>query len=188
MISRYLEDLDSRGLLLVSDARLPSLASLVTGGPVHGSWWAHAGSKKILEILKDLSGHPDVLTVKLIEGKETLVHRRVWPDLVAVSVCAEPWQFDNLSAPARRLYERVVRDGLVEASGALTLELETRLLVRAEQFHSASGAHRKRLEDWKRWAAANEVNFSLVDVHDAKLNLQVLCPEAQYPWPKVATR
>jgi len=188
VISRPLSELDTRGILLVSDARLPSLASLVTGGPVHGSWWAHPGSKQIFAVLKELSAHPDVLVVKLIEGKNTLVHRRVWPELVAVAVSGEPWQFDNLSAPARRLYDRVVRDGVVEATGALTLELETRLLVRGEEFHSQSDAHRKHLEDWKRWAAANGVNFSAVDVYDAKITLQVLCPEAQFPWPKVVGR
>jgi len=188
VISRYLTDLESLGVLLVSDARLPSLASLVTGSPIHGSWWAHPGSKQIYEALKDLSANPDVLVVKLVEGKDTLVHRRVWPELVAIAVSGEPWQFDKLSAPARRLYERVARDGMVEATGALTLELESRLLARAGQFHSESGAHRKHLEDWKRWAAANQVNFSIVDAFDAKLTLQALCPEAQLPWPKIVRR
>jgi len=105
-----------------------------------------------------------------------------------VAVSGEPWQFDKLSPPARRLYERVIQEGVVEATGALTLELEARLLVRGEQFHGPSGAHRKRLEDWKRWAAANNVDFRLVDVYDAKINLQVLCPDAQFPWPKMVTR
>ena len=188
MTRNHLADLETAGLLLVSDSRFPSLANTIAGGPIHGSWWAHPASRKISEVLQNLSSHRDVLVVKLVEGKDTLVHRRVWPDLVGIAVSGEPWQFDQLSPPARRLYERVIHDGLVEATGALTLELETRLLVRAEPFHGPSGAHRKRLEDWKRWAAANQVNFSVVDVHDAKLNLQVLCPEARFPWPRIAAR
>jgi hypothetical protein len=184
----YLADLESSGLLLVSDARRPSLATMIAGGPIHGSWWAHPASQTIFAVLKDLSNHRDVLVVKLIEGKNTLVHRRIWPDLVAIAVSGEPWQFDRLSQPARRLYDRVIHVGVVEATGPLTLELEARLLVRGEQFHSPLGAHRKRLEDWKRWAAANQIKFSAIDVHDAKLTLQVLCLEAQFPWPKIAGR
>ena len=183
-----LVELEARGLLLVSDPQLPSLASLIAGGPVHGSWWAHPASHKIFRALSDLSGHTDVLVVKLIDGKNTLVHRRVWPELVAIAVAGEPWQFAGLSAPARRLYERVTREGQVEATGALTLELETRLLVRGEQFHGETGAHRKRLEDWKRWAAAAQVNYAAVAVPEAKVILQAKSPEARFPWPKDAGR
>lgn len=179
-----LTELESRGLLLVSDARLPSLASMITGGPVRGSWWAHPASQMIFRALTELSSHADVLVVKLIEGKNTLVHRRVWADLVAIATAAEPWQFAGLSQPARRLYERVTREGQVEATGPLTLELETRLLVRGDQFHSESGAHRKQLQDWKRWAKAVGVNFSGASIPEAKIILQTLCPEGRFPWPK----
>ena len=188
MTRNPLKELETRGLLLVSDGQLPSLASLVAGGPVHGSWWAHPASHKIFRALTDLSSHANVLVVKLIDGKNTLVHRRVWPQLVAVAAAGEPWQFAGLSQPARRLYERVRREGLVEATGALTLELETRLLVRGEQFHGESGAHSKRLEDWKRWAEAAEVDYSKIDVEEAKIALQSLCPDARFPWPKHAAR
>ena len=181
-------ELQSRGLLLVSDSHLPSLASMIAGGPVHGSWWAHPASKEIFRVLTELSGHPDVLVVKLIGGKNTLVHRRVWPELVAIAVSAEPWQFAGLSQPARRLYERVVRDGQVQATGALTLELESRLLVRGEQSHTESGAHHKRLEDWKRWTATVGVKFTHIDVQDAKVIMQAMCPEGQFPWPRPPAR
>jgi hypothetical protein len=184
----HLEELESRGLLLVSDSRLPSLAAMVAGSPIHGSWWAHPASQKIFAALTELSSHPDVLVVKLIAGKNTLLHRRVWPDLVAIAVAGEPWQFAGLSQAARRLLERVNREGQVEATGALTLELETRLLVRGDQFHRESGEHHKRLEDWKRWAASAQVSFSHIDVQDAKVILQSLSPEAQFPWPRPKAR
>jgi hypothetical protein len=180
-------ELESRGLLLVTDAKLPSLASMIAGGPVHGSWWAHPASQMIFHALAELSGHPDVLVVKLIDGKNTLVHRRVWPEVVAIATAGEPWQWAGLSQPARRLYDRVKREGLVEATGTLTLELETRLLVRSGQSHGESGAHGKRLEDWNRWAKAAALDFSRTRVPEAKLMLQTLCPEARFPWPKGAT-
>jgi hypothetical protein len=62
--------------------------------------------------------------------------------------------------------------------------LETRLLVRGEQSHGESGAHGKRLEDWNRWAKAAAVDFSRIQIPEAKLALQTLCPEARFPWPK----
>lgn len=179
-----LAELEARRLLLVSDAKLPSLASMVAGGPIHGSWWAHPASHEIYRALGELSRRPDVLVVKLIEGKNTLVHRRVWAELVAIAAAGEPWQFAGLSPGARRLYQRVTREGVVETTGALTLELESRLLVRGEQFHGDWGAHGKRLEDWKRWAGANGVSYAQIDVQPAKTALQALCPEARFPWPK----
>jgi hypothetical protein len=182
VIASYLADLERRGLLLVSDTRLPSLASSIAGGPVHGSWWAHPESRQIFRVLSELSAHPDVLVVKLIAGKDTLVHRRVWPQLAAIALSGEPWQFAGLSKPARRLYDRVLTEGQVEATGALTLELETRLLVRAEPFHGESGTHRKRIEGWKRWAASAGVQPSGVDIQQGKALLQSLCPEARFPW------
>ena len=182
MIASYLADLESRGLLLVSDARFPSLASFIAGEPVHGSWWAHADSRQIYRVLSELAEHPDVLVVKLIAGKDTLVHRRLWPQLVAIALSGEPWQFAGLSKPARRLYDRVLVEGQLEVTGALTLELESRLLVRAGQFHSETGAHRKRVEDWKRWAASAGLPLPEIDVQEAKAFLQSLCPEARFPW------
>src|SRR5581483_2271004 len=47
VIASYLADLESRGLWLVSDPRLPSLATVVAGEPVRGSWWAHPESQRI---------------------------------------------------------------------------------------------------------------------------------------------
>lgn len=188
MTGPYLAELESRGLLLVSDPRLPSLATRVAGGPVHGSWWAHPASHKIFGVLKELSDHPDVLVAKLIEGKNTLVHRRIWPELVVIAVAAEPWQFHRLSSAARRLYDRVVREGQVKATGALTLELETRLLVRAEEVHNDSGAHGKLLEDWNRWAAAARLDCSGLDVPRAKLTLEALCRDARFPWTPPGSR
>ena len=42
---RALKELKRYGLLLVTDARLPSLVALVAGAPVRGSWWSHPRGK-----------------------------------------------------------------------------------------------------------------------------------------------
>jgi hypothetical protein len=60
----------------------PSLAEAIAGGPVRGSWWSHPKSHEIFAVTRALRGNDDVLVCRLIKGKVTLIHRRVWPALV----------------------------------------------------------------------------------------------------------
>ena len=78
--------LESQGMLLES-ARgpLPNVASLVAGEPIRGSWWSHPRSHAIFEVINALADSPDVVRLRLVKGKVTLVHRRVWPALVRVA-------------------------------------------------------------------------------------------------------
>jgi hypothetical protein len=73
--------------LLLQSARgpIPNVAELVAGEPIKGSWWAHPLSHAIFEVLNELDASPDVIRMKLVNGKVTLVHRRVWPALVRVA-------------------------------------------------------------------------------------------------------
>lgn len=64
---------------------VPSLAEAIVGGPIRGSWWSHVKGKEIFHAAAAVSENPDVLVCKLIEGKITYVHRRLWPALVRVS-------------------------------------------------------------------------------------------------------
>jgi hypothetical protein len=75
-----------RGMLLES-ARGPiaNVAELVAGEPISGSWWAHPDSHAIFDTINHLADSPDVVRLRLIKGKITLVHRRLWPALVRVS-------------------------------------------------------------------------------------------------------
>jgi len=66
------------GLLLETDARLPSVASLIAGEPIRGSWWAHARAHEIFAALGQFDDHRDAMFTKLISGKVTLVHRKLW--------------------------------------------------------------------------------------------------------------
>lgn len=168
-----LEALRRFGVLLESDAKLPSVASLVAGGPVRGSWWGHPKGREIFLVADQLTDHPDVIATKLVSGKVTFVHRRVWPAVVAVGRSREPWQLEGLSAQARSLLARVVRQGELRtdrivspraaragsiSTGEAARELETRLLVHAASVHTESGAHARRLESWEHWAG--RVGFS----------------------------
>ena len=75
-----------RGVLLES-ARgpIPNVAELVAGEPITGSWWGHLASRAIFGVINELADSPDVVRLRLVNGKVTLVHRRAWPALVRVS-------------------------------------------------------------------------------------------------------
>jgi hypothetical protein len=75
-----------RGLLLES-ARgpVPNVAELVAGESITGSWWSHPASHSIFAAINELADSPDVVRLRLVNGKVTLVHRRLWAALVRVS-------------------------------------------------------------------------------------------------------
>lgn len=64
---------------------VPSLAEAVVGGRIRGSWWAHPKGHDIFRAAQAVCESPDVLVCKLIDGKITYVHRRVWPALVKLA-------------------------------------------------------------------------------------------------------
>ena len=74
------------GMLLASaEGPIPNVAELVVGEPIRGSWWAHPRSHEIYAVLNELADSPEVVRLRLIRGKITLVHRRMWPALVRLS-------------------------------------------------------------------------------------------------------
>ncbi|HEV8095180.1 MAG TPA: hypothetical protein VGP71_05580 [Burkholderiales bacterium] len=70
----------------------PRLTEAIAGEPIQGSWWAHRQGRRIFSILSAVSESEDVLVCRLIDGKITLVHRRLWPALVRLSKRFTPAQ------------------------------------------------------------------------------------------------
>ena len=64
---------------------VPSLAEAVAGGPIRGSWWGHPKGREIYVAAEAVAESEDVLVCKLVEGKITYVHRRLWPALVRLA-------------------------------------------------------------------------------------------------------
>lgn len=166
VVARVLAALRAHGLLLLTGARLPSLTAIVAGEPVRGSWLAHPHSHAIYAVATRVEAHADVTDARLISGKVTYVHRRLWPALLGVATARDPWQTRDLPPPAAALLEVVAREGVArtddlheygwtstKALGAAARELERRLLVRGQSIHTERGSHAKRLELWERWAA-----------------------------------
>jgi hypothetical protein len=73
----------SEGMVLES-ARgpIPNLVARIVGSPVAGNWWAHPQSHAIFRALQGVRASPDVMACRLVAGKVTLVHRRLWPVLL----------------------------------------------------------------------------------------------------------
>src|SRR4051794_26814156 len=111
MADALLAQIQTFGMLLHHDTVLLSLTTLVADAPVAGSWWSHPRAQQIYALINTLTKHPDVLNVKLVRGKATFLHRRLWPALLAVACAHEPWQFTKLSDAARELYAAVERQG-----------------------------------------------------------------------------
>ena len=59
----------------------PSLAAEIAGEPIRGSWWAHPKASQIFRCSRAVRASPEIAVCRLIDGKVTYVHRRLWPAL-----------------------------------------------------------------------------------------------------------
>ena len=148
--------LQTGGLLLLQDKTFPNVVTIVTGESLRRSWWGHPLGHKIFRTLTELAANPDVVVCKLLDGKVTFVHRRLWPALLAVASADEPWQTAGLSVGGHALWDQVKFWDTVESPAPTSTELERRLLVHGDQVHTASGNHRTRLETWQTWAERSD--------------------------------
>jgi hypothetical protein len=172
------------GLLMKADARLPSVTTMIAGEPVSGSWWAHPLAHTIFFALRDLEANPDLLLLKLVQGKDTFVHRRLWPEAAAIALANESWQTRRLMPEALKLLEQVNAAGTLESECPVARLLESRLLLHGIQVHSHEGNHRKRLETWQHWAArAGQPLDDLPSASEARRALKEIWPGARWPWP-----
>lgn len=62
-----------------------SLAEAIAGAPIRGSWWAHPKGNDIFLCSRAVRKSPDVLVCRLVGGKVTYVHRRLWSALVRLA-------------------------------------------------------------------------------------------------------
>ena len=158
------EELQETGLLLVTDQQLPSVAASIAGEPIRGSWWGHSSAREIFAVVSALSEHADVLLTKLLVDKQTFIHRHCWEAFLAVAMAEDPWQVAGLSPAAIELLQIVRSQGSIRTDerapgrdlqelygGTASRQLESRLLIHSEQFHTEHGAHARRLESWSEW-------------------------------------
>jgi hypothetical protein len=74
------------GVVLASaKGPVPRLTEAIVDQPIKGSWWAHSKSHEIFVVLQAVADSEDVLVCRLVNGKITFIHRRLWPALVRVA-------------------------------------------------------------------------------------------------------
>jgi hypothetical protein len=74
------------GVVLVSaKGAVPRLTEAIVDEPIKGSWWAHPKSHHIFAILQTVTESENILVCRVVDGRVTLVHRRLWPALVRVA-------------------------------------------------------------------------------------------------------
>jgi hypothetical protein len=106
--------------------------------------------------------HRDVLVLRLVDGQPTLVHRDLWPDLLAVALSGAPWQLEWLPPKEARLLEVVEEEGVVRLDQELALRLDaapknlgrslvSRLLV-LSSFERLERGTARTLVSWWDWA------------------------------------
>jgi hypothetical protein len=76
---------------------IPNLAAVVAGEPIRGSWWGHPAGHAIFHAINEVADSGDVVRLRLVNGKITLVHRRVWPALVRIAGRLRPEQLEAIS-------------------------------------------------------------------------------------------
>jgi len=177
---RLVEELQKNGLLMLSDRFLPSVARLVAGAEVKGSWWGHPKGHEIFRQAEQLEANPDVLVTRLVSGKVTYLHRSLWADFLSVATARESWQLQGLSRGARRLLKMVDDKGEVRTDKvpggrdvpAAARDLERRMLAYGEEIHTERGAHAKVLMTWSRCPKVRDLRFRPVDPRKARAKLE----------------
>jgi hypothetical protein len=154
---KVLQALREHGLLLLQDKKLTSAVAILTGGEAsNSSWWSHPEAHAIYTVLDPLTERPDVLVAKLVAKKVTLIHRRLWPAVLAVATAREPWQMEDLARDAKRMLAILDEGNRIESAGPAAKEIEVRLLAHAAKVHTSSGKHVTRLEPWSTWARRSQ--------------------------------
>ena len=119
--------------------RVPSFAEFVAGERIRGSWWGHPKGHEIYRLAEAVIDSGEVLVCRLVDGKVTYVHRRLWPALVRLegrfpaSALARVWSEHTASgAHARRqeAYPAWVPADVRKRAAALT-ETEAERALRA---------------------------------------------------------
>jgi hypothetical protein len=139
--ARVEQALSRFGLLLIQGQwEVPSLADLIEGAPVttRGFSWDYVPAWTLAD---ELQARPDIFAVKLLRGRLTLVHERLWP---ATDALARAAMMRVGALPARhdaaRFFSLVLREPGI-AGGAI----RERLALDAAGFQRVKSALEKRL-------------------------------------------
>jgi hypothetical protein len=81
-----LQFVERHGIVLESaHGPVVTFADAAAGAHICGNWWSHPKSHQIFALTRLVRNSPDVLVCRLVDGKITYVHRRLWPALVRLA-------------------------------------------------------------------------------------------------------
>jgi hypothetical protein len=146
-----------RVVLVSAKGPVPNVAEFVAQGPIKGSWWGHPKGHEIFRLLQKLTASPDILLCRLVDGKQTLVHRSVWPALVRVAAHFPPARISQVEelhteAGFHRTIETAFPDWVPKAvaARARALSEEQALALLGPWAGGATGANPPRLRPRRR--------------------------------------
>jgi hypothetical protein len=64
---------------------IPSLVDAIAGEPVRGNWWSHPKGRLIFALTRAVRDAPGICVCRLVDGKITFIHERLWPALVRIA-------------------------------------------------------------------------------------------------------
>jgi hypothetical protein len=164
-----------RLVMLSPTENLPSVAKFIGGKNVTAKWWSHPKGNEIHNASQVLFSDPDILALKLVEGKVTFVHRTLWPILLSLALNPERKlsQTSSLDDSAEKLLT------LVNSSPTLRLDflapdwkggakrlkrdrvkLENRGLALTHDEHTDQGIHQTVIESWEHFRKRNKIKTS----------------------------
>ena len=77
---------DMHGIVLeAAHGPIPCLVEEIAGERIRGSWWSHPKAHAIHRLTGEVRRSNLVHVCRLVKGKVTLVHRRLWPALVRLA-------------------------------------------------------------------------------------------------------
>jgi hypothetical protein len=150
-----------RGVVMATGrSSLPTLAEVIVGHHIVGSWMKHPQAHHIYRILRKITGH-DILVCPLILGKQALIDPALGSSLERVAT--DPGRQANaraaLSSRARKLLDQVESQGHLRMdrlrgpagqARQARLLLERELLVVSREVHTERGYHTNVLVPWQR--------------------------------------
>ena len=90
-VAAALAFLHEQGVVLVSaNGPAPRLIDAIAGERISGNWWCHPRSNEIYNVLAEVTEADQVLVCRLVNGKLTLIHERLWPALARLAKKVAP--------------------------------------------------------------------------------------------------
>jgi len=145
-------------VMATAQTSLPSLAEVIAGRSLTGSWMAHPEAGRIYRILRQLI-RSGVISVPLVLGKETLIDSSLGPAVERIATDRQ--RIAKVRMKLTPLAQRLL--AAVEARGQVRMDdwgvptqgarparrlLERQLLVVGSSFHTESGYHTSLVVPW----------------------------------------